>query len=777
MKDHRFILRGFRLRGGSVWERPLWCLLLGLLGLMPLHFGWGQAANSPQIGVLINVPSPLSSRDVDQILARLSQLAVASERGDALDSGRTTAVLRLSSTGDGLTPRVSRQSDGNQERSTDVPPSAAGSTEFEDALKLARAISSSELNRVRVVAWIDGDVSGHDVLLPLASETLLVSASSSLGDAGRFEAQPDETIAVLYQSIARRRALIPPELVEGLVDSGQEVAKVNQIDGESSFLAGEALQTARADGRIVSETTLASAGEPLVLDADQLRQIRAAAAIVDTEESVADWLELARLQSEDSRSMNQAVGRLIRVTGNITGSRVRRWQSNLAATIDSPDVNTWLVAIDSPGGNLTRSASLAATLADPGPVIQAVGGLVTGEARGDAALIALACQPLLMSPEATIGGSGADAMSPADVQRQSELINLVAESTGRSVALLRGLLDPSISVHRYVHRRTGRVRYATSEQIRQETSPDRDSDAPPPDNPNANAEGPAIESNASDWQRMEKIELAAGLNASQAMELGLAEGTAPSLQEASAAIGLPAVPPELSDRGLVRWVERLGSQTGLAVTLLVVGFMMLSIEASAPGLGLPGFISMVCFAFFFWIKYLAGTAEWAELLAFGLGLACIGIEIFVLPGFGIFGVGGLILTSIGVMLMSQTFVVPQNAYQLGELTRGLWVALGGLGGCVLGMILVRMYLPQAALATGLSMGVPEPHLDESERLTHYDDLLGQTGEATTPLRPSGKAKFGETIVPVVSDATAIDAGQSIRVIQVLGNRITVEAVD
>ncbi|GAB5515980.1 NfeD family protein [Rhodopirellula baltica] len=213
------------------------------------------------------------------------------------------------------------------------------------------------------------------------------------------------------------------------------------------------------------------------------------------------------------------------------------------------------------------------------------------------------------------------------------------------------------------------------------------------------------------------------------------------------------------------------------MSLLVIGFMMLSIEASAPGLGLPGFISLVCFAFFFWIKYLAGTAEWAELLAFGLGLACIGIEIFVLPGFGIFGVGGLILTAIGVMLMSQTFVIPQNAYQLGELTRGLWVALGGLGGCVLGMILVRMYLPQAALATGLSMGVPEANLDESERLAHYDDLMGQTGEATTPLRPSGKARFGERIVPVVSDATAIDAGQSIRVIQVLGNRITVEAVD
>ncbi len=754
MNGQWFVLVGFRHSVVPGWGRSLWCLMLASLCMLFVRPGWAQTIATPETGVLIDVPSPLTGRDVDQILGRLSQIAVTSKRGDASDNGRTTVVLRLRESGSTEQVAAGRPSENKPTRDSNRAASTRA-TAFEDALKIARTISSADLKRVRVVAWVDGAVSGHDVLLPLASETILISSSGSIGDAGRFETQLDDTIGVLYQSIARRRALIPSELIDGLVDSGLEVAKVNLIDGESSFLSGDSLLTARADGRVASETTLANAGEPLVLDANQLRQIRAAAAVVDSVATVSDWLELKELQSDDPRSINQAVGRLVRVTGNITGSRVRRWQSNLAASIDSPDVNTWLVAIDSPGGNLNRSASLAASLADPGIAIQSVGGWVTGEARGDAALIALACQPLLMSPEATIGGSGADAMSAVDVRRQSELIDMIAESTGRSAALIRGMLDPSISVHRYVHRRSGRVRYATSEQIRQESNED----------------------DPSDWQRMEKIELATGLNAAQAIELGLAEATAESLQTAASSVGLNEVPPELSDRGLVRWVERLGGQTGLAMSLLVIGFMMLSIEASAPGLGLPGFISLVCFAFFFWIKYLAGTAEWAELLAFGLGLACIGIEIFVLPGFGIFGVGGLILTAVGVMLMSQTFVIPQNAYQLGELTRGLWVALGGLGGCVLGMILVRMYLPQAALATGLSMGVPEANLDESERLAHYDDLMGQTGEATTPLRPSGKARFGERIVPVVSDATAIDAGQSIRVIQVLGNRITVEAVD
>ena len=47
----------------------------------------------------------------------------------------------------------------------------------------------------------------------------------------------------------------------------------------------------------------------------------------------------------------------------------------------------------------------------------------------------------------------------------------------------------------------------------------------------------------------------------------------------------------------------------------------------APGLGVPGFIAITCFALFFWMKFPAGTAEWLELIAFTLGLLCIGIEI------------------------------------------------------------------------------------------------------------------------------------------------------
>jgi membrane-bound ClpP family serine protease len=234
----------------------------------------------------------------------------------------------------------------------------------------------------------------------------------------------------------------------------------------------------------------------------------------------------------------------------------------------------------------------------------------------------------------------------------------------------------------------------------------------------------------------------------------------------------------VSDRGIVRFVERVGRSGTLAFFLLFIGFAALSAEANAPGLGLPGFVALICFALYFWMKFLAGTAEWLELVAFTLGIACIAIEIFVVPGFGVFGIGGLALTILGIVLMSQTFVIPRNVYQVEVLARGIWVALGGAAGLVGGFIAMRMLLPHVPLLRGLVMEpIDQAGLEESEKLGDYSYLFGTTGTTTTPLRPSGKARFGDQVVQVVSDGTAIAAGEPVRVCEVHATKVVVEPVE
>ncbi|MDB4338854.1 nodulation protein NfeD, partial [Rubripirellula sp.] len=183
----------------------------------------------------------------------------------------------------------------------------------------------------------------------------------------------------------------------------------------------------------------------------------------------------------------------------------------------------------------------------------------------------------------------------------------------------------------------------------------------------------------------------------------------------------------------------------------------------------------LCFSLYFWIKLLAGTAEWFELILFTLGIICIGIEFFVIPGFGIFGIGGFLLTGLAIVLMSQTFVIPRNTYQLNAFSHGVWVMLGGFAGLLTGLILMRTLLSRIPGFRGLVMDSPDlVALNDAERIENYDHLLGADGVATTPLHPSGKAKFGEETVQVVSEGIAIESGTRLKVIQVFANRVIVE---
>ena len=77
--------------------------------------------------------------------------------------------------------------------------------------------------------------------------------------------------------------------------------------------------------------------------------------------------------------------------------------------------------------------------------------------------------------------------------------------------------------------------------------------------------------------------------------------------------------------------------------LLFVGVFMLILEIKMPGVGLPAITSALAFLLFFWSRYLSGTADQLEILLFLVGLICLGLELFVFPGFGVFGLSGFVL--------------------------------------------------------------------------------------------------------------------------------------
>ena len=226
--------------------------------------------------------------------------------------------------------------------------------------------------------------------------------------------------------------------------------------------------------------------------------------------------------------------------------------------------------------------------------------------------------------------------------------------------------------------------------------------------------------------------------------------------------------------------------------LIMIGVFCIYLELHTMA-GFFGIGSALCFTLFFWSRYLGGTAGWLEIVLFVLGLFLIAIEIFVIPGFGVFGVSGGLLIVSALIMASQTFVIPQTGEQV---TQTVWT-LGTMGGAICSVIVLAMimshYLPRMLLLNQMILAPPhmaaghdpdEPRLspeysDETPRtqLIERDQSLRQKqGIAVSVLRPAGKAQIGEELVDVVSDGPYIPEGSQIEVVEVAGNRVVVRQV-
>jgi membrane-bound ClpP family serine protease len=166
-----------------------------------------------------------------------------------------------------------------------------------------------------------------------------------------------------------------------------------------------------------------------------------------------------------------------------------------------------------------------------------------------------------------------------------------------------------------------------------------------------------------------------------------------------------------------------------------------------------------------------------EVLLFAAGVSCILLELFVLPGTAIFGLGGGLLIIASLILASQTFVVPHNEYEVRELRNSMLGLLAAGIGIGVAAIVMRRYLPHTPLFSHLMLEPPSDaeleELSQREALVDFNHLLGHRGVAATQLTPSGKARFGDELVDVIADGEVISRGAEVVVTEVHGNRVLV----
>jgi len=213
----------------------------------------------------------------------------------------------------------------------------------------------------------------------------------------------------------------------------------------------------------------------------------------------------------------------------------------------------------------------------------------------------------------------------------------------------------------------------------------------------------------------------------------------------------------------------------------VIGFVGIYIELHTPGMGAGGFVALLAFILFFWSNFLHGTAGWLEVILFAAGVFCLLLEVLVLPGFGIFGLGGGVMILASLVLASQTFVLPRTESQLADLRHSLTMVAAAIIIVIASSIALRRYLPKAPVfRTVLLSPLAEEDLadlDYRESLADFSHLIGQRGTATTNLMPSGKADFNGQLVDVIAEGLPIDRGTAIVVVKTRGNRVLVRPAD
>ena len=254
----------------------------------------------------------------------------------------------------------------------------------------------------------------------------------------------------------------------------------------------------------------------------------------------------------------------------------------------------------------------------------------------------------------------------------------------------------------------------------------------------------------------------------------LAAGTAENLDELMKSAGLT---------GTVRRIEPSGFETiafwitMFAPLLLIGGVVGAYVEIKAPGFGIPGIVSLICFALFFGGHFIAGLAGWEAVVIFAIGLTLVLGELFLHPGTMIPGLVGVLLM-LGSLVWAMVDHWPgtpalPSSEELQRPMLNLVIAL--LGGSVLIAVLAK-YLPKTSMfrrlvlatasASGPAITVP---------VVNFELHVGDTGVAATTLRPSGKASFHGDAHDVVTGGDFITEGTSVRVVSVDGMRVVVEA--
>lgn len=376
------------------------------------------------------------------------------------------------------------------------------------------------------------------------------------------------------------------------------------------------------------------------------------------------------------------------------------------------EVDHVLLELDTYGGALNDADEIRTRILEyPKPVYV----FINKDAASAGALISLACDSIYMAPGANIGAAtvvGADGQAaPGKYQSyMRSIMRSTAEANGRNPSMAEAMVEASVD-----------------------------------------------------------STLAAGqvlsLTTSEAIKYGFCEGEATSVNDVLAKLNLQEaeiIRYQLSstDRVISFFLNPIIS--GILLLIIIGG---LYFELQTPGVGFPLAAAVVAAILYLVPYYLNGLAENWEILLFVAGIILIMLEVFVIPGFGVAGISGIVLTFVSLVLIMVnnhlfdfTFVPSEN------LMRSLVSVVIGMVGAA---VLIALTWNRMLNSRHMQGVVLQNKFNSKEGYRSADSaehLIGKTGVAHTRMAPSGRVMIDDTIYDAQARDGFIEKGDVVQVI-------------
>ncbi len=654
----------------------------------------------------------------------------------------------------------------------------AGSPNYGSSRDFAEYIQKLKDNGVATIAFVHGKTSRHTVLPALACNDLVMSADAKIGDVitGNDPVSPD--VAAMYAKVAGKtnEAVVLKMLDRNMVVvSGRKDGNTVYVDQANAEREGVHIAD-RAKPPVLSR------GATGLYTLEQATQFGLSSATRETREAVAELYNISTASLRGDRTGGKPVKAVkIDLAGPIDDAMFQKLKGQLKE-VRRKNENTIFFIVECNGGNAKVAREMADEIRqlknDEGDPVWTV-AFIPNRAADLATFVAFACSEIVMfkgsdtTREATIGEFETFLTAASKTNDPANNVgyikpNLVeiAKLQGYPPLIAEAMLDKDM----------------TLVQVRDKNKPG-----------DSHELMTGREFDQAKLRKDAQIVLIKTikqpgtlltLSATQARELRIAQTLIDNKdpKELYTLNGLTEKDVRDSKPG---WLDDLAAflrRTEIIFLLIAVGFAALILEFKMPGATIPGLISLCCFVLFFWSQaYANGAMIYLAIGLFVIGLVLIAIEVFILPGFGVMGISGIlmVLASLGLATMEKAPSTSSEWLLFGEnfatFGSSLFVA------CISALVIAK-YLLKIPFANRLMLVPPSDSPDDDPDavplpgVEHAAALLGLTGTATSTLRPAGSARIGDYYVDVVTEGDFIEAGTTIQVVEVEGTRIVVKKV-